>query len=190
MSDDDPARTQVTRLLQDMSAGRAAASNELFELLYDELRRLAAARVAAMDPGQTMQATALVHEVWMRLGQAGAARWDSRAHFFGAVARAMRQILVDQHRHRNRQKRGGGVEPEGLSTGIAMPTALDKIDVLALDEALDRLEAAHPRPARVVMLAYFAGASMEEAAEMVGVSVRTAERDWLFARTWLRRELS
>lgn len=125
----------------------------------------------------------------MRLGARDAVQWDDRAHFFGAAARAMRLILVDQARHKGRDKRGGGKQREPLSDEIAAPEMAANLDLQLLDRALTSFEDQHPRPARLVMLRYFGGLGMEEIAKMLEVSLSTVERDWLFARTWLRREM-
>ena len=190
MSASDSSQPPITRLLNDMAARGEDASEQLLEHVYEQLRSLAAAKVARLSAGESMRATELVHEAWLCLEKDLPNHWDGRAHFFGAAARAMRRILVDQYRHRNRQKRGGGQHHEALSSGIEVPSGLAAIDLLALDEALDQLEMSFPRPSRIVMLRYFAGASVDEIAKMLGISPRTVERDWEFARTWLRRALS
>ena len=186
----------VTRILTDIVAGDPHAAAELLPLVYDELRKLAAARLAGEKAGQTLQPTALVHEAYLRLvaspdRQAGGeVTWDGRGHFFSAAAEAMRRILIEQARRKQRLRHGGGFrrQPlEGNEPAIAPPA--DALDLLALDEALDRLEAASPRRARLVKLRYFAGLTLPEVAEMLGVSQSTAEADWTYAKAWLKREM-
>ncbi|MCR9243559.1 MAG: ECF-type sigma factor [bacterium] len=180
-------RPPLTGILEQVAAGESGAVDQLFSAVYDELKVLARNNLARLRPGQTLQATALVHEAWIKLGGNSQA-WDDRAHFFGAAARAMRNVLVDAARAKLREKRGGGQRPEELHTGIGV-TDGPTVDVLALEEALQDLEAAHERPARVVMLRYFTGLEFEDIATMLGVSARSIRRDWLFARTWLQRAL-
>ena len=182
-------RPPITRVLRRLADGEPGAADELLPLVYDELRRIATSRMAHQKPGQTLQATALVHEAWVRLGARDAVEWSDRAHFFGAAARAMRFILVEQTRRKGRDKRGGGLQREPLHDDIAAPEPTAGIDFGELDRALSLLEAKHPRPARLVMLRYFGGLPMAEIAELLGISLRSTERDWLFARTWLRRVL-
>ncbi|MCA8964515.1 MAG: sigma-70 family RNA polymerase sigma factor [Planctomycetes bacterium] len=190
VSEASPAdRPPITQALQRLAAGHPGAADQLLPLVYDELRRLASSRLVGQGPGQTVEATALVHEAWLRLGGADAVHWDDRAHFFGAAARAMRFILVDHARHRARIKRGGDQKHEPLPPDVAVPEVAGEVDVEALDLALTRFEEEHPRPARLVMLRYFGGLPMEEIAKLLQVSLRTAERDWLFARSWLRARL-
>ena len=170
-----------------MAHGEPGAADRLMAFVYDQLKGLARASLARVKPGQTLQATALVHEAWLRL-DGDAVAWESRAHFFGAAARAMRNILVDEARRKGRLKRGGGAAAEELRTELAIeggPT----VDVLALDEALRELEAAHERPAQVVMFRYFGGLGFADIAGLLGVSESTVRREWVFARTWLRRAL-
>jgi RNA polymerase sigma factor (TIGR02999 family) len=175
----------ITVLLEAAAAGDRRAAADLLPLVYDELRKLAAARMAGEAPGRTLDATALVHEAYLRLvGRADAARWDGRGHFFAAAAEAMRRILVEAARRRGRLKRGGGrarVGLDGLAAGD--PAAAD--DLVALDEALIRLEAGWPEVAAVVKLRYFAGLTAERAAEAIGISLRTANYHWEYARAWL-----
>ena len=159
-------------------------ASELLPEVYGELRRLAAALTAQRGPGQTLQPTALVHEAYLRLVKDQDPGWEGRRHFFGAAARAMREILIEQARRKGRLKRGGGGKRVELAEGLAWiePPA---DDVLALDEAISRLEAEDPRLAEVVMLRYYSGLSVEETAAVVGVSVSTLTRDWRYARAWL-----
>lgn len=169
--------------------GGSAAEN-LLPLVYDELRRLAAARLAQENPGQTLQATALVNEAYLRLvNLKGPQEWKSRGHFFAAAAEAMRRILVDNARRKRRQKRGAGAVREQLSD-VPLPGIEPHEDLIALDAALDRLRQVDPRAVELVHLRYFAGCSITEAACHLGVSTRTADRLWAFARAWLGREVS
>lgn len=178
----------VTQALEKAGRGEPGAADQLWELVYADLRRLAAARIGKLRPGQTLQATALVSEVWVRLGADNS--WQNRAHFFGAAARSMRNILVDAARSRQRLKRNSGEAHVTLATELSIDDGLPPIDVLALDEALERLSTRYERPAQIVMLRFFAGQSTEEIAGMLGVTKRTIEREFLFARTWLRKELT
>ena len=155
-------------------------------LVYDELRQLAQARVARLAPGQTLQATGLVHEAWVRLGAREAVDWRNRAHFFGAAARARRFILVEQARRKAAIKRGGDHRHEPLVDQVAAPEAAAPFDLQALDRALIRLEREHERSARLVMLRYFGGLEMAEIAELLEVTPRTLQRDWQFASSFLR----
>jgi RNA polymerase sigma factor (TIGR02999 family) len=181
----------VTRILSAIEQGDAKAAEQLLPLVYEELRRLAAQKLAHEKPGQTLQATALVHEAYLRLVDSSNDRgWGGRAHFFSAAAEAMRRILVEKARHKGRLRHGGQLrrQPlEGNEPAIEPPA--DATDLLALDEALGRLEAASPRRADLVKLRYFAGLSLPEAAELLGVSRSTAEADWTYAKAWLKREL-
>lgn len=180
---------EVTRILS--AVGRDPhAAEQLLPLVYDELRRLATEKMAQERPGQTLQATALVHEAYLRLVDGKAAlQWDSRGHFFAAAAEAMRRILVEQARRKQRLKHGGAakrVEFDAECVAAVSPG----IDILALDEALTRLAAEAPVKAELVKLRYFTGLTMPEAAETLGVSLATAERYWTFAKSWLYAELS
>jgi RNA polymerase sigma factor (TIGR02999 family) len=160
------------------------AAAEMLPLVYDELRKLAAAKLARENPGQTLQATALVHEAYLRL--AGDQRFDGRGHFFAAAAEAMRRILVDAARRKKAPTHGGGRGREGLD-GVAAPVPDDEL--LAVDEALDRFATEHPETAEVVKLRYFVGLTIDQTAEALGVSPATVKRRWEFARAWLVREL-
>jgi RNA polymerase sigma factor (TIGR02999 family) len=179
----------VTRLLDAAAAGDRQATADLLPLVYDELRRLAAAHLGGEPAGHTLQPTALVHEAYLRLvGGGPAADWNGRGHFFGAAAEAMRRILVESARRKGRQRHGGGRRRVDLDA--AAPCSDEPIDdVLDLDDALTRLAAVDAAAARLVQLRYFTGLTMPEAAAALGVPLRSAERDWTFARAWLHREL-
>lgn len=188
MTDGDGSAA-VTRALDAVARGEAGASDELMPLVYTDLRRLARARMAGLTPGQTLQATALVHDAYLRVSKGARLGWDHRGHFFAAAARAMREILIEQARAKASLKRGGDrsrVDAENLAVAIEAPAE----DMLALDESLQRLEAEHPRQHQVVMLRFFTGLNMDETAEVLGSSLRTVERDWGFARAWLHAELT
>jgi RNA polymerase sigma factor (TIGR02999 family) len=179
--------SEVTRILRDVAGGDRAASAELIPLVYDELRKMAAGNLAAERPGQTLNATALVHEAYLRLlGPDGERQqWEGRAHFFGAAAQAMRRILVENARRKSRLKHGG--ELNRVSISDAEPAVAPTPDeVLALDEALTRFAVEEPEAARVVELRYFAGCPIDEAAEILRISRATANRHWAYARAWLR----
>jgi RNA polymerase sigma factor (TIGR02999 family) len=180
----------VTRILSAIEQGDRYASEQLLPLVYDELRRLAAQRLARERPGQTLEATALVHEAYVRLVDTEKVqRWSSRGHFFAAAAEAMRRILVESARRKKQPRRGGGHRRVGLD-GVHLEVAAPADDLAAVDEALDRLERSDPMAAKVVKLRYFAGLTMPEAARALGLPLRSAERHWTYARTWLHRELS
>jgi RNA polymerase sigma factor (TIGR02999 family) len=180
---------EVTRILSAIEQGDPFAAEQLLPLVYDELRCLAAAKLAQEKPGQTLQATALVHEAYLRLVDTEQAqRWNSRGHFFAAAAEAMRRILIEQARRKKADKAGGGWQrQELLDAELAVDSAGE--DLFAVDEALTRLAAANPRAARLVQLRFFLDQTLEEAAANLGLQVRTAYRDWAYARAWLRREL-
>jgi RNA polymerase sigma factor (TIGR02999 family) len=181
--------SDVTRILSQIESGDSAAANKLLPLVYDELRRLAAARLAHENPGQTLQATALVHEAYLRLVNGEQLqRWDSRGHFFAAAAEAMRRILVENARRKNRVKHGGELQRQELhDEAIAAPEVHE--DLLALDTALDRLKKVDAQAVELVHLRYFAGLSLAEAAKLLDISPRTADRVWAFARAWLHQEM-
>jgi RNA polymerase sigma factor (TIGR02999 family) len=181
---------QVTRLLNSLDRGDAHAAEDLLPLVYQELRRLASQRLEKERPGQTLQATALVHEAYLRLVDVEhQQRWNSRGHFFAAAAEAMRRILVENARRKHSLKRGGAVAQVELNDEVEVVAAEASDDLLALDEALERLDAKDPHAAALVKLRYFAGLTVPEAAEAMDVSQRTAERLWTFAKAWLYREL-
>ena len=180
----------VTHILAAIEAGDPKAAAELLPLVYEELRKLAAARLASEAAGNTLQPTALVHEAFLRLvGPADAARWDSRGHFFAAAAEAMRRILVDAARRKQREKHGGDRHRVDLDAALAAAPE-PRHDLIALDAALTRLAAEDPQAARLVELRHFAGLSVAEAARALGISPRTADRVWAYARAWLHRELT
>jgi RNA polymerase sigma factor (TIGR02999 family) len=183
--------SEVTRILSAIEQGDPTAANQLLPLVYDELRKLAAHKLAQEKPGQTLQATALVHEAYLRLVDVDrASDWDSRGHFFAAAAEAMRRILVEKARRKQRLRHGGELQQHPLEENEpAIAAPVDALDLLALSEALDGLEAASPRRAQLVKLRYFAGFTLPEAAEMLGVSQSTAEADWTYAKAWLKREM-
>ncbi len=182
------ARSAVTVLLSRAGEGDAKATDELFPIVYEELRTIAAKFLHAEHRAQTMQATALVHEAYLRLIGDEQTPWDSRAHFFGAAARAIRRILIDHARHRSRVKRGGGLGRAPLTEALAV-CAEPEVDMLGLDEALTRLAMIDPQKARVVELRFFAGLTADQTALALGISPSTVARDWQFARVWLAREL-
>ncbi len=181
--------SEVTRILSAVEQGDPHAAEQLLPLVYDELRRLAGQKLAQEKPGQTLQATALVHEAYLRLvDREKVQRWDSRGHFFAAAAEAMRRILVEQARRKGRLKRGGDhkrVDLEDLAISAQGPFD----DMVALDEALTKLANGHPDKAELVKLRYFAGFTVAEAAQALGISTTTADRHWTYARAWLFREL-
>lgn len=178
---------EVTRILSDLEPGDPHAAEKLLPLIYDELRRLATQRLAQEKPGQTLQATALVHEVYLRLvGEGEPPAWNGRGHFFAAAAEAMRRILIDRARHKQTHKAGG--EPCRLNLDDVELASEEKTDdrLFALDDALRQLEAEDPRKAALVKLRFFAGLTAEQAAVALNVSTSTAEKDWAYARSWLR----
>jgi RNA polymerase sigma factor (TIGR02999 family) len=183
----------VTRILSAIEDGDAGASNQLLPLVYNELRQLAAQRLAQEKPGQTLQATALVHEAYVRLVGPSATpqRWNGRNHFLTAAAEAMRRILIENARRKNAKKRGGGVRRVDLSDLDPSDDSakIPADDLLALDEALDRFTREDPAKAELVKLRYFAGLSVDDAAEALGISRATAARYWDYARSWLYSEL-
>lgn len=178
----------VTRILNAIGRGETRAAAELLPLVYAELRQLAARRMAGEAPGHTLQATALVHEAWLRLAASDRQNWENRAHFFAAAAEAMRRILVDHARRKRSLKRGGGAEHEALDES-RVELAAPPEELLAVHEALDRLSACDPQAAELVKLRYFVGMTMDEAAVAMGLGKRTAEDLWTYARVWLRREI-
>lgn len=184
---DDRATHDLTQVLNAAADGDSAAAAQVLPLLYDELHRLARARLARTPPGQTLQPTALVHEAYVKLVQHGDPGWRGRRHFFAAAAAAMRQILVDRARRKASEKHGGGAKRSHEEPEIALEPPRE--DILALHEALTKLEQEDARKGQIVMLRYFAGLSPEETAEAMEVSPRTIEREWRYIKAWLRREM-
>lgn len=184
---DDPSR-QVTRLLEEIAEGRVRAADELMPLVYNELRKLARDRLAGDRVGSSLQATALVHEVYVRLVGDPDYRWANRAHFFAAAAEAMRRIVIEHARHRGRLKRGGDLGRVTLQDDAARIEPRPE-ELLALDEALTRLEGRDARMAHVVKLRYFVGLTIEETARALETSPRSVNRMWIAAKTWLRGEV-
>lgn len=180
--------SDVTRILNSAKAGDPKAAEELLPLVYQELRRLAAAKMASEKPGQTLQATALVHEAWLKLA-GEETDWRDRHHFIRAAAEAMRRILVDRARARNRQKRSGS-HPHIPLEGLDVAAELDDDRLLRINELLEELETQHPEKAELVKLRFFVGLRISDAAESMGISAMTAKRHWNFARAWLLTRLS
>jgi RNA polymerase sigma factor (TIGR02999 family) len=180
--------SEVTRICERVEQGDPTAAEELLPLVYEEFRRLAAAKMAHEAPGQTLQPTALVHEAWLRLGADAQPAWQNRAHFFAAAAEAMRRILIDRARRRARLKHGAGAMPLDILES-ALPAPAPDDELLELNEALAQLQVKDPEKARIVMLKFFAGLTNEEVAETLGVTARTIERHWAFAKVWLFRRI-
>src|SRR5437762_3595441 len=181
--------SDVTTILNAIEAGDARAADQLLPLVYEELRKLAAAKMAHESAGQTLQPTALVHEAWLRLAGAASPQFDSRGHFFAAAAEAMRRILIENVRRKSRLKRGGQQERVDLDQ-VQLATDSDPAMVLSIDQALEKLAKAHPQKAELVKLRYFVGLSLPEAARALNLSETTAKRHWAFARAWLYGELA
>ena len=181
--------SDVTRILKAIELGNSGAADELLPLVYEELRKLAAARLSQEKPGQTIQPTVLVHEAYLRLVDGSEPQqWNGRGHFFAAAAEAMRRILIENARRKRSQRHGGGLRR--VDFDAANPGTEERDDeLLALDEALERLERRWPEKAQLVKLRYFAGMTVPEAAQAMGISVATAERHWTFARAWLHAQL-
>jgi RNA polymerase sigma factor (TIGR02999 family) len=185
-----PYMSDVTRILSAIEQGEPQAAERLLPLVYQELRRLAAHKMAREAPGQTLEATALVHEAYLRLVDSNQAQqWNSRGHFFAAAAEAMRRILVERARHKGSLKAGGNRRRRDLPDIQAADVGGPHIDLLALNEALEKLEKQDKRRAELVKLRFFAGLTIAEAAQMLGISTSTADNDWAYARSWLRLEI-
>ncbi len=184
-----PGRYDLTLLLQEAAAGNGDAAEKLLPLIYEQLRAIAQQRMSGERGGHTLQATALVHEAYLKLMGNADAAWASRAHFFHAAAQAMRRILIEHARQRGRLKRGGEFKRQSLER-VDLAVEEDPESILALDAAICRLEEKDERAARIVKLRFFAGLSIEETAEAVGLSERTVKREWTYARAWLYRALS
>lgn len=182
------ASHEITRVLQDVERGRGGASEELLPLVYAELRRLAASRMAQEAGGQTLQATALVHEAWLRLFEGKNQNWQSRGHFFGAAAEAMRRILIESARRKHRLKRGGGQIALNIEDIDIAETQPDE-RILLIDEALERLRVRDPEWAQIVMLKFYGGLTDKEVAETLNVTDRTVRNKWRYARAWLLEDI-
>jgi RNA polymerase sigma factor (TIGR02999 family) len=180
--------SELTRILHSIDSGDPKGADELLPLVYQELRQLAAHKMANEAPGHTLQPTALVHEAWLRLAGSESQRWQNRAHFFGAAAEAMRRILIDNAR-RKRTIRHGGEHERVEFEGVEIPAAADDDELLAVNEALEKFAAIDNQKAELVKLRYFVGMTIEEAAEASGISVATAKRHWAYARAWLHQEI-
>ena len=188
--DSQPAAPgQITRLLLELSGGNRSVVDELTPLLYQELKRIAAAQLRRERAGHTLQVTALVHEAYLKLVDQRQVTWRNRAHFFGVAAQAMRRILLDYAKGRSRGKRGGGARQTTLDEALVV-TSDRAFELVEIDEALQRLEAFDPRQAKVVEMRFFGGLSVEETAEALGVSEPTVKREWSMAKAWLHREIS
>jgi RNA polymerase sigma factor (TIGR02999 family) len=183
----------ISRVLDEVRAGKPGAAAELLPLVYDELRKLAAARLAHENPGQTLEPTALVHEAYLRLAASGGREppesWDGRGHFFAAAAEAMRRILVENARRKKAEKHGGGLARHDAAE-VPIPAPEPAEDLVALDEALDRLAELDAQKAELVKLRYFAGLTIEEAADALGISPATAKRHWAYSRAWLYQAIA
>ena len=189
MSDPESNVSEVTRILSAIQHGNAQAAKELLPLVYDELRRLAAVKLARENPGQTLQPTALVHEAWLRLGGQENQAWNGRPHFFGAAAEAMRRILIDNARRKRARRHGGGQQRVDVQDIEIAADALDD-DLLEVNAALERFAAIDKQKAELVKLRYFTGLTIDEASEILGVSAPTAKRWWAYARAWLHKEIA
>lgn len=181
--------SDVTRVFETISRGEANATDQLLPSVYQELRKLAAAKMALESPGQTLQPTALVHEVWLRIGGQQDKKWNDRGHFFAAAAEAMRWILVDNARRKRAARHGGGRQPIELHEAAAEATTSDGDLILAVNDALQKFTALDPQKAELVKLRYFVGMTNEEAAEVLGISVTSVKRYWAYARAWLATEI-
>lgn len=188
MSGSESSAGEVTRILSAIQNGNAQAAKELLPLVYEELRRLAASKMAQEAPGQTLQPTALVHEAWLRLGGHENQAWNGRPHFFGAAAEAMRRILIDNARRKRALRHGGGQQRMDVHE-VEIAVGVMDDELLAVNEALERFAAQDKQKAELVKLRYFTGLTIDEAAEILGVSAPTAKRWWAYARAWLHKEI-
>jgi RNA polymerase sigma factor (TIGR02999 family) len=179
----------ITRMLGAAGEDDPKAAEQLLALVYQELRRVAASKMALEAPGHTLQPTALVHEAWLRLTNDESRRWNDRTHFFAAAAEAMRRILVDNARRKRAQRHGGGKQRAELTEAISIPAGSSDDQLLAVHEALEKFAATEPQKAELVKLRYFVGMTIEQAAEVLGVSLATAKRHWAYARAWLAEEM-
>ncbi len=180
--------SEITLVLQALERGQSQASEELLPLVYNELRRMAGARMAQESAGQTLQATALVHEAWLRMVSDGDRSWQNRAHFFGAASEAMRRILIERARRKSSLKHGGGQERTNID-GLELAETTPDDKVLLVNEALEQLEQSQPERARVVVLKYFGGLTNKEVAETLDISERSVDRHWVCAKNWLFRKI-
>ena len=180
--------SDVTRILNAAAQGDTSPANELLPLVYEELRRLAAAKMASENPGQTLQPTALVHEAWLRLAGDANRKWNDRTHFFAAAAEAMRRILVEKARRKRAQRHGGGQQKSEL-LDFAAASAPNDDQLLAVNDALDKFAALDPQKAELVKLRYFVGMTIDETSEALGISKATAKRHWDYAKAWLYEEI-
>jgi RNA polymerase sigma factor (TIGR02999 family) len=190
MSQSDQTRREITQILQELSEGKRDAVDQLIPLVYDELRRQAARYLRRERPDHTLQATAVVHEAYLKLIDQNDVKWESRTHFFAIAAQAMRRILVDHARTKYRDKRGGDALKVTFDEALPVAAEEKSVDLIALDEVLTRLDAKDKQQVRIVELRYFAGLSLEETADALGISRATAARDWKVAKAWLHRELT
>ncbi len=190
MNQSDQTRREITQILQEWSEGKQEAFDQLIPFVYEELRRQAARYLRRERINHTLQATAIVHEAYLKLIDQTDVKWESRTHFFAIAAQAMRRILVDHARKKHREKRGGDALKVTLDDAMPLASEEKSLDLIALDKALTRLEAKDKQKARVVELRYFIGLSLEETADALGISRATAARDWNVAKAWLHRELT
>jgi RNA polymerase sigma factor (TIGR02999 family) len=185
----DPKSNDATTLLSRIQNGDSDGNDQLLALIYDELRKLAAHKMANEAPGQTLQPTALVHEAWLRIIKGKEIKFANRAHFFSAAAEAMRRILIERARRKGRQRHGSAFQRVEFEEGLKVGTLDADDQMLALNDALDKLAEKFPRQAQVVQLRYFGGLTNEQAADVIGVSLATVKSDWTFSRTWLFQEM-
>jgi len=182
--------SEVTQLLRDWSAGRQEARDELLRLVYEPLRLIAERHLYREREGHTLQPTALVHELYLKLVDQRSVEWHDRTHFFAVAAQVMRRILVDHARRRKSEKRGGGVVPVTIGAALDVAAVVENFDVIALDAALEGLEKVFPQQAKLVELRFYGGLTIDETAKVLGISAATVSREWMMARAWLRRALA